>query len=107
MPQVPIILLQLNAFPLSNQQRSLRTLTSGGLPLRGGSLRAWQASGLRVCVACICIVLLVVKCGLGVGLYASSFAEFGLEQEAGGEANSPKTQKPQRRQYGFGCRLVV
>ena len=29
---------------------SFRTLTSGGLPLRGGALCAWQAPGLHVCV---------------------------------------------------------
>ena len=37
------------AFP-PNQQVSLRTLTSGGLPLHGGAIPAWQTSSLHVCV---------------------------------------------------------
>lgn len=48
-----------------NPQVSFRTLTSGGLPLRGGALRAWQTSALRDCFVCICLGL-VVKYGDGV-----------------------------------------
>jgi hypothetical protein len=40
---------------LRNQEVSLRTLTSGGLPLRGGALRAWQGSGLSGCFVYICL----------------------------------------------------
>jgi hypothetical protein len=40
---------------IRNQEVSLRTLTSGGLPLRGGALRAWQGSGLSGCFVYICL----------------------------------------------------
>jgi len=41
-------------------------------------------------------------------VHASSFAEFGLLIEASeARPKSPKTQRPQKRQYVFGCRLVV
>jgi hypothetical protein len=38
-----------------NHKVSLRTLTSGGGPLRGRGQRAVQASALRGCLACVCL----------------------------------------------------
>jgi len=49
--------------------------------------------------------MMVLGCG---GLCASSFIIVGLwSGEARQRPDSAKTQKAQRRQHGFGCRLVV
>ena len=90
-----------------NQQVSFRTLTSGGFAAsrRGTACLAglWPAW-----LFCVHLFGLILKGG-GVWWWGCMprHSRNAVEQEAGGEANSPKTQKPQRRQYGFGCRLIV
>ena len=71
-----------------------------------GRFAAWQGV-IRRPLVCVVVLSAFVwvggeRCwGWGGALYASSFTGFGLLSSKRGGPNPPKTQKAQRRQYGF------